>query len=419
MAQPADPAGEERVPNASERILLDWPVEAEQLRLLDQEGRDLTDRAQPRQEADERISFALPQEEPFFVQSEGIDTLRLDSEERLVLPDGLMIPMREPPAEVRIPSLFGAIPMPALPQPAPAWLRLTLVASPVPATWDRDRASYHTQLSFGLLPSEGQLPPDIHLAPPVAIRLGLRGLTSLEPLPLLELEQPGLAHERTLDLHFLPSTANPILKVRSRLSNVDLELQALPRLVLRPAASSLLALGLDSMDINVQRVAAHGAPLAVEVPTAISLTVDGGARAEPSMLRLEPGQSEATFGLRSAGMAPLAVTASAGGLSTSVPLEQRLPWGPLAAALVGGAAGGFARRFVKGASSKGGPLRLAEGLLVAVVAYVAAVLGVGSLGLPMAVAATEAGAFLTGALTGFIGVNVLEALSRSAQGARH
>jgi UDP-N-acetyl-D-mannosaminuronate dehydrogenase len=51
-----------------------------------------------------------------------------------------------------------------------------------------------------------------------------------------------------------------------------------------------------------------------------------------------------------------------------------------------------------------------EGTVVGLVAFVAAVLGVGYLHLPAAIAATEAGAFLTSVLCGFVGVAVFTAL---------
>lgn len=82
------------------------------------------------------------------------------------------------------------------------------------------------------------------------------------------------------------------------------------------------------------------------------------------------------------------------------------------AALIGGALGGYSRRFSKQATSASSGARIAEGLAVAVIAYVAGVLGVGYLALPVFVVSTEAGAFLTGALTGFVGVTVIEALSK-------
>jgi hypothetical protein len=105
---------------------------------------------------------------------------------------------------------------------------------------------------------------------------------------------------------------------------------------------------------------------------------------------------------------------SADGVVGHARVHQRFPTGTLAAALLGGALGGLARRFVKGARRSLTGRRIAEGLVVASIAFVAGVLGVGQLGLPAAVVATEAGAFLTGALTGFAGVSAIEALTKKA-----
>ena len=86
-------------------------------------------------------------------------------------------------------------------------------------------------------------------------------------------------------------------------------------------------------------------------------------------------------------------------------------------ALLGGALGGFARQFVKGARRSSRRRRTLEGVVVGLVAFLAGVLGVGYFELPSGVVATEAGAFLTGAIAGFAGVSVLEFIAkRKAQG---
>ena len=110
---------------------------------------------------------------------------------------------------------------------------------------------------------------------------------------------------------------------------------------------------------------------------------------------------------------PLRVSAMIGGQTATAVVRQHFPYGPLVAALLGGLLGGFARRWVKGARRDANARHLAEGAVVALVAFIAAVLGVGYLDLPQAIAATEAGAFLTGALCGFAGVVVLSKLSRT------
>lgn len=396
-----------------ERISFDWTRSVDSLRVLDLEGRDIPVEVEPRQ-APGRISLSVPTQGPFVVKSDEVETRRLSSEERQVLPGGLFILSPPGTPEVIVPPGTGGTPLPPLPPRPATWLRLTAVASPIPATWNPLGRTYHTELSFGVHPSDDQLAPGQGLERPIEVRVRLRGLTTREALPPLLIEAPGLANERSMVLDFLPSTPTPTLEVRSTLSDVNLELEALPRLEVRPESTSMVGLGLARMAINVEQVAPHGEPLLVTRPTRIVLTVDGPATPDPSELRLEPDQSMASFDLRSSGLAPLTVTAVAGSLWGEATIQQRVPWGPIIAALLGGALGGFGRRFVKGARRTLTGRRIIEGLVVASIAYVAGVLGVGYLALPVVVVATEAGAFLTGALSGFIGVNVLEYLQGKA-----
>lgn len=392
---------------ADDRVLLDWALGVEELRVMDLEGHDMTEQVQPRQEQG-RISLAVPPSRPLVLKRQAIDTLRVSTDERITLPDGLLIPspLPDPEDTERAPS-----------PPPTSWLRLTLAASPVPVTWNPLSGAYHTELSFGLQPSDERLSAGFDLEHPVEVRIRLRGLTLQAPLPPLRIDAPGLANEQTLGLSFMPSTPNPTLEIRSTISDVDLELEVLPRLELHPTSRSVLGLGLERVAVTLVRVAPHGMPLPADQLTDIALTLDGGGRIESGPLHFEPGQASTSFSLRSSGLAPITLSAFTGSLSSEIEIRQRFPWGPLLAALVGGALGGFGRRFIKGARRAQTSRRLVEGLVVASIADVAGVLGVGYLGLPGAVVATEAGAFLTGALTGFIGVNVLETLS--AAGRRH
>ncbi|QTF93367.1 TIGR04086 family membrane protein [Halomonas sp. BM-2019] len=406
------PLADAPTPPPVERVIFAWEQSVESLRVRDLEGRELDAEVEPLPQEPGRVSLSVPTRGPFVVKGDAVETRRLTSEERQVLPGGLFLPSTDEPAEVIVPPGLGITPLP--PRVA-TWLRLTAVASPIPATWDPLTGTYHTELSFGVHAStEERFAPGQGFEEPIEIRVGLRGLTTREALSPLLIEAPGLANEQSLVLDFLPSTSSPTLEVRSTLSDVNLELEALPRLEVRPESTSMVGLGLARVAVSVEQVAPHGEPLRVTHPTRIALTVDGPATPDPGELQLEPDESAVAFDLRSSGLAPLTVTAVAGGLRGEATIQQRVPWGPILAALFGGALGGFCRRFVKGADKASTPLRLLEGVIVALVAYVAGVLGVGYLALPVVVVATEAGAFLTGALSGFIGVNVLERLQGKA-----
>ncbi|MBB3192369.1 hypothetical protein [Halomonas cerina] len=399
---PSEPPPREDTPDT--RLRLDWKRDAESLRVMTLQGQDITGEAQPRQEADQ-VSLAVSRHQPFVVKDERVETLTLRSEERLVLPGGLVVPDVAQTDETgkSVTGEGGAL--------IASWIRLTLAPSPIPAIWHEETRAYHTDLSFGLRSPDSRRNA-APLSHPVTVRMGFSGLEALEAVPALTLEATGLAHEKTVSLRFLPRTPTPIVRVRSTLSDVDLEIEALPRLTVRPASSSLMGLGLAAQEVTIVQLAPHGVPLPAESPTDIDVTLHGGGHLESGRLQLAPDASAASFSLRSRGLAPITVTAFAGGMRGSATIEQHFPWGPVIAALGGGALGGFARRFVKGARKRQAPRRLIEGVVVASIAYVAGVLGVGYLALPTAVVASEAGAFLTGALTGFLGVTVLEALSR-------
>lgn len=384
------------------RLLLDWQKSAESLRVTTLQGRDITGEAEPRQ-AQDKVSLAVSPGHPFVVKDEQVETLVLSSEEPRVLPGGLVMPdiPSTPPASGSSPD-GGLI---------ASWIRLTLVPSPVPAFWNEETGAYHTDLNFGLRVPDAQH-DTISLDSPVTVRLGFAGLEALEDIPTLTLKATGLAHEKSVPLHFIPRTPRPTVRVRSTLSDVDLQIEALPRLAVRPAASSLMGLGLATQEVTIVQLAPHGVPLPADVATDIDVTLTGGGHLDSGRLRLDPEASATAFTLRSQGLAPITITAFASGMRGSATIEQHIPWGPAIAALVGGALGGFARRFVKGTRKRQASRRLLEGVVVASIAYVAGVLGVGYLALPVAVVASEAGAFLTGALTGFLGVTVLETLSR-------
>ena len=83
----------------------------------------------------------------------------------------------------------------------------------------------------------------------------------------------------------------------------------------------------------------------------------------------------------------------------------------MGASLLGGALGGFSRRFRNKDTGSRDFMRVLEGILVAIVGYAVSVLGILQLGVPPAIAATEAGAFVTGVITGFLGVSIIESLT--------
>ncbi len=365
------------------------------LKVTDLAGRDIAAEVEPRTDRGV-VTMNLGVQKPIVLKPRTIGTVVLKANERLVLPGGVIVPHAPQPEG------GGAV--------KPAWFRLTLASSPMPAPWDPQLGRYVTRLTFGLRRPD-TVPSTLNLAEPVIVKIDYQGLTATETATVT-IEAPGLENEKTVDLHFTPLTAKPTLLVRSSISDVNLELTALPRLDVKPARNTVLGLGLDTVAVAVTQVLPDGRNQPVARDTAVVIEVSGRAQVDDGPLSLRAGEAGTRMQVRSAGLGPIVVRATADGVTGLATVQQRFPTGPLVAALVGGALGGLARRFVKGARRSLTQRRIVEGLVVATIAFVAAVLGVGYLGLPPAIVATEAGAFLTGALTAFAGVSVLETLSK-------
>jgi len=243
------------------------------------------------------------------------------------------------------------------------------------------------------------------------VHMSFNGLVA-DPFGPIHLEQVGVAHEKHLLFNFLPTTDQPVLEMRSAVSDINFEIDVPPRIEVRPVRETITGFGLDQVEIRVVRLEPHGAPDPVHENLIANIQVRGPGRPEPSSVVFRPGESQSSFMLRSGGLDDITVSVAAGAHSDSRTLEQLFPTWPLIAVLIGGAIGGFSRRFVKSAPRVKSGMRIVEGLMVAVVAFVAGVLGVGYLNLPAGVVATEGGAFLTGALTGFAGVSAYESLQK-------
>lgn len=288
------------------------------------------------------------------------------------------------------------------------WFQPTLEASPVPAVWDNALGRYRMRLSLGL--RGDNLPEGATLQQPVTVQFGFRGLNA-DPFEAVTLEQTGIANEKHLEFLFLPTTEKPVLELRSAITDIDYPIEAMPRIALRPVNDSMVGLGLGETLVRVVRLQPDGTE--ANVLNNLRATIEviaGGAIPEPSVLTFQ--DDDTGFMLRSRGLEDVTVRVTAGAHSDTITIPQRFPTTPVLAALLGGAVGGFSRRFSRNASGGSAGARIAEGLAVAIIAYVAGVLGVSYLGLPVAVVSTEAGAFLTGALSGFAGVTVIELLSK-------
>lgn len=372
----------------------------ENLRITDLSGQDISAQVAARSEGG-RLTLDLPHSTAVVLRPKNIPTIRAATSERMVLPGGAVVsPTRTPPTTPENPAALEKA----------KWFRVTLATSPMPAPWDLRADGYLTQLTFGLKRPD-DAPPDLKLDQPVIVKLAYKGLIAPE-LAMISLDAPGLENEKTVALRFVPQTPNPTLLVRSSISEVDVQLTALPRLAVLPDRTSALGLGLDLVDVIVSNLLPDGHPASVEQDTPVAITIDGGPRLVSENVILKAGTSSTHFALRTSGLNDAVIHASANGVLGAGTFHQRFPAAPVILSLLGGALGGYARRFLKGSRQSSNGRRVIEGVVVAAIAFVAGVLGVGYFGLPSAVVATEAGAFLTGAFSGFVGVSVLDALSK-------
>ncbi|MCK6445627.1 MAG: hypothetical protein L6Q99_04480 [Planctomycetes bacterium] len=283
-----------------------------------------------------------------------------------------------------------------------------------PIAWDVERDSYRLLAQIGVAQADDPTRTGA-LDPRAEIRVAYEGIAGAEP-QALAITELGIAGERSIELVFRTvSSATPRLVLRSSLSGEQpFALDVASRIALDVAADAVLGFGLERVRVTAQAVAPNGALVALASPTDLLVRGERLLIEDADALQLPAAGGTVAFAARSKWLGVGRVVASArtasGELHGSASVEQRAPWLQLCAALAGGALGGFARRFVKGARKERNPRHVLEGLIVGAVAFVAGVLGVGYLDLPSALVATLAGAFLTGTLTGFVGVLVLERL---------
>lgn len=370
-----------------------WKGELKDARMIDLAGNDITGLLAPKTERGV-VTMAQPQH-PFVMKTRTPQAVALNEQNDTMLPGGLVLALSPGPDHGGPANVF--------------WFRLFCSISPRPAPWDNTGGNYVTKMKFTVRPTEGS--PVSELPYPITVSLEFEGMTA-QDVPVFTIDQAGLEHQKVVELRFKPSTMQPKLLVRSTIADADLAIDALPRLELRPTRTTLLGFGLETVAVAVAQVQVNGEPLETKTPLNVDVQVLGAARREGAAEVIIPsGGSRAEFVLRSSGLGKVTVRTTVGALTASTELNQRFPTGPLLAALLGGAVGGMARRWVKGARKRSAARNTLEGVVVGLVAFVATVLGVGYLHLPPAIAATEAGAFLTSVLCGFAGVTVFAAMT--------
>ncbi|MDY6797263.1 MAG: hypothetical protein SVX28_00715 [Pseudomonadota bacterium] len=384
-----------RSPDVSVRFPQDLSTpDRKAMEIRDSEGRVLRQSVSP---LSDRISLNAVDTDTLIARPRELVTLDLTSR-RAALPGGLIEPDR------RESAASGET----------VWFRPTASASPIPAVWDPQQEQYLTHLLLGLQSSasESRQQPK-H---PVVMRLAFRGMDA-EPVEPVALKKVGVEHDQRIRLAFRLTTARPVVELRTDLGSYDLRLEVVPRLEVRPGADSMNGLGLETMGVTVVRYGPDGGEFPVSAPTEVFVETSG-IRKTTERVVIPEGQAHAVFRIRSSGLGAAQIRASAAGLEGVDSVQQQFPYLPVSASLLGGAIGGLCRRFRRKGADSRDLTRVLEGVLVALVGYAISVLGILQLGVPPAIAATEAGAFVTGVITGFLGVSVIEKLTGRLAAAR-
>lgn len=288
----------------------------------------------------------------------------------------------------------------------------------VPVVWDTVKDAYRAVASIGVA-RNGDPTATGSLGAQAQVKLAFEGV-SAEPREF-SIDTVGFGGERTVEFTFTRTLSkDPRMIVRTNVAGEQpFAMNVRPRIDVQVRKNPILGLGLEETTVVVECVQAHGALLELPDDTPVIIACSGGQDRNADALRVSSQRAQGEFRVRSVGLGEIKVVASARTateeLVGSATVQTSLPIAQLIAVLAGGALGGFARRFMKGARKAKTPIHVLEGLVVSLIAFVAGVLGVGYLQLPSAIVATVAGAFLTGALTGFAGVMVIEQMTSKSR----
>jgi hypothetical protein len=138
---------------------------------------------------------------------------------------------------------------------------------------------------------------------------------------------------------------------------------------------------------------------------------------QPAVVTIEPGKSAASADVRTMGYGADEITAQSGAFRAVLPVKLSFPIAATVAALAGGAIGGVTR-FLRN-RRKGTSLlmrRVLEGMLVGLIIVGAAWTGLVSVDVSTGILGTPFGAFVLGALSGYLGCVVLDRVAKKTFG---
>jgi hypothetical protein len=180
-------------------------------------------------------------------------------------------------------------------------------------------------------------------------------------------------------------------------------------------STELPGFGVGSAELTVSLLGRDGFPIAASKPIDVQLT--SRRLRQPAQVTIEPGKSGATVDVRTMGYGADEISAHSGGFRAALPVKLNFPVAATVAAIVGGALGGVTR-FLRN-KRKGSSLlmrRVLEGMLVGLIIVGAAWTGLVSVDVSTGILGTPFGAFVLGALSGYLGCVVLDQVAKKTFG---
>jgi hypothetical protein len=293
---------------------------------------------------------------------------------------------------------------------------LFLRPSVVPLTWNEQARAYATDLFVGYEFEDGR---EITLPTPRTVTFFAEGANARIQADTITVRRSGGAGYQRVVLS--TGQLEGETHFTARVSAAD-ELKSSVTVLREPGglklslpSTELPAFGVGSGELSVTLMARDGFPFATPKPLEVSLTSRG--LRQPGLLIVQPGKSVATVDVRTTGYGAGEITAQSGGFRATVPVSLVFPTAAIVAAVLGGGLGGGAR-FLRN-RRKGGSLlarRVMEGMIVSVIVVGAAWAGLVTIDVSTGALGTPFGAFVLGALGGYLGCVVLDRIAKKTFG---
>ena len=286
----------------------------------------------------------------------------------------------------------------------------------VPLTWNERTRAYATELFVGYEFTDGR---EVTLPVPRTVTFFAEGANArIQADSVTVTKSGGAGYQRVVlstgqvegETHF---TAR--VSAADELKTSVTVLRELGALKLSLGSSDLPAFGVGSDVLTVSLIARDG--LSFSTPKPVEIQLNSRGVRQPGSIVIEAGQSSARADVRSVGYGAGEIVAQSGTFRETIPLKLVFPVAPIVGAVLGGGLGGVAR-FLRN-RRKGSSLfarRVIEGMLVGVILVGAVWAGLVAVDVTTGVLGTPFGAFVLGALSGYLGCVVLDGVAKKTFG---